>query len=160
MNAKKQKDKFVVFGAGVPTEPDVNEIMRLTAPLNEGDLIEYALIERACGEPRDTHRARSVIAQLKKRVLRERNWLLVARINEGYEIADPSKRVVYSVGQVHGAKRRILKSAAIAATTDAEKLTEEQRRLRDHIRDLPGRLRLAELTAPKRVEAPKEIKKD
>lgn len=145
------KEQTITFFGGVPTEPDVNEIMRLTRDYEEGGLISYRMIEQACGESKHSNRFRTVVIALKKKVMRERNWLLVAEPNEGYVIADPQKRVSYSVSQVHGAKRRIIKSAAIAATTDADKLTEEQRRLRDHIRDIPARLRLAELTAPKPI---------
>jgi hypothetical protein len=54
---------------------------------------------------------------------------------------------------VSSARRKIYKSSAVAATTDASKLTEEQRRIRDHLRDIPAKLRLAELTAPKQISA-------
>jgi hypothetical protein len=147
------KPETVNFFGGLPTEPDVNRIVAETAGMQENQLIPYDLLERAIGEKRNSDRFRSVISALKKRLLRDRNWLLIAERNQGYVIADPSKRVGWSSSEVYASRRKILRASAIASTTDAAKLTEEQRRIRDHIRDIPAKLRLAELTAPKPIKA-------
>lgn len=140
-----------LFFGGIPTKPEVDKLMGLLDGKPEGYVLPWKDIDDVIGE-HGTNRARTVIIALKRRMHTERNILLVAVKGEGYRIADPQERVQVSSGMVTAGKRRIVKGAVIAASTDTATLNDEQRKTRDLVMSIPARLRLAELTSPKEIK--------
>lgn len=138
------------FG-GIPTKIDVDKLMELFKNYTEGDVIAYTDIVAIIGHGRNSHRYGSVVAQWRKRLMREENALLISSMNVGYRIATAPERIEYSAGQVFSGKRRIMRGSAVAGSTDSAKLDAEGKKLREHILTLPARLRLAELTAPRAI---------
>jgi hypothetical protein len=141
-------EKSKLFMAGIPTRIEVDQLMDIMSSYAETDVISYSQIEKVTG-PRHQCRAMTIIGAWKKRAMRERNILLVAEPRIGYRLADPTQRINYSGAMATAGRRRLMRSATIAAATAADRLDDEQRKTREHIMTIPVRLRLAELTAPK-----------
>lgn len=135
----------------MPMKIEVDALMQLLSDHGEGSVIEYAAIESAIGVSKDSNRGRGIIASWKRRAMRERSILLVAIPGNGYEVADSNGKLTFGASEVKSANRKIVRAGVVAETADPTKLDDEGRRLRDHLRTLPVRLRLAELLAPKRV---------
>lgn len=148
----KQNTTAPFFG-GIPTKIDVDRLMELIAKFKEGDLVPYPDIESSIGEKRTTHRFRSVVTAWRKRLMKEKNFLLIAITNEGYKIALPDERMTFSAAQAFQGRKKIMRGSAVAAATDETRLSPEHKKLREHLQTLPARLRLAELTAPKPLTA-------
>jgi hypothetical protein len=140
-----------LFFGGLPTKLEVDKLMELIDGKDEGFLAPWPEVESIIGSSRNTNRALTVIKAWKARAFRERNIALVSVPGSGYRIAAPDERVTVSASMVMAGKRRIVKAATLAATTDGNRLNEEGRRTREHLMGIPARLRLAELTAPKAI---------
>lgn len=138
-----------LFFGGVPTKPEVDALLEIVKVKAEGQILTKEEIEESMGCDTRSNRGGSIIGSLKRRALRELNVWLCAVPREGYRIADPAERMQSSAGLVAQGRRRIARAAVVAETTDAARLDEEGRKLRDSIRTIPARLRLAELCAPK-----------
>ena len=147
------KDTAKPLFCGIPTKIDVDKLMELFARFKEGDIIPYSDVESIGSIVRNTSRYGSVVSAWRKRLMREKNALLIAVSNEGYRIAPPAERMTYSAAQTFQGRKRIMRGSAVASATDPSRLDESQRKLRDHLQALPARLRLAELTAPKQLTA-------
>jgi hypothetical protein len=139
-----------LFFAGIPTRPDVDKLMQLTQQKVEGDLITRSEIEAIVGDAGET-RLRTVISAWKRRAFRELNVFLVADPTLGYRLADPKERISCSAGLVTAGRRRIMKAAIVAEATPPNELDENGNKLRDHIRTIPARLKLAQLCAPRKT---------
>ncbi len=138
-----------LFFGGIPTKPEVDALIALLDGKKEGELVSKTEIEDAIGCEIRSSRGGGIVAAWKRRAFRERNIFLVAAPREGYRVADPSERVASSASLIAAGRRRIVRAAVVAETTDHARLDEEGRKLREHIKTIPARLRLAELCAPK-----------
>lgn len=147
------KDTAKPLFCGLPTKIDVDKLMELFKQFKEGDIIPYIAVEQHGSITRHTGRYGSVVSSWRRRLMREENVLLIAVANEGYRIAPPAERMNYSANQTFQGRRRIMRASVIASATDPGRLSDEHKRLRDHLQALPARLRLAELTAPKQLSA-------
>lgn len=132
-------------------KPEVDALMEVLSNHTEGDVIAYEAIEKATATSKETNRGRAIIASWKRRAMRERSVLLVAIPGNGYEVADSAGKLTFGASEVKSANRKIVRAGVVAETADPAKLDDEGRRLRDHLRTLQARLRLAELMAPKMV---------
>lgn len=138
-----------MFFGGLPTKVEVDALMGVAEAYGEGETIPYELIEEAIKVSRRTHRGASIVASWKRRMFREKNCLLLANNGKGYRKADPKERMSKSSSLVTAGRRRIMRAATVAASTEAHRLDDEGKKLREHIQAIPARLRLAELCAPK-----------
>ena len=138
-----------LFFAGTPTKIETDALMGVLAAYTEGQIIPYTEIEATMRCHRRSQRGGSILSAWKKRAMRERNVLLVAANKEGYRVADPKERVMICGSLAVQGRRRLMRAATVASTTDAARLNEEERKTREAIMTIPARLRLAELTAPK-----------
>lgn len=138
-----------LFFAGTPTKIETDALMALMETYAEGEIIPYDEIETTMHAARRSQRGGSILSAWKKRAMRERNVLLVAANKEGYRLADPKERVMVCGSLTAQGRRRLMRAATVASTTDAKRLNEEERKTREAIMTIPARLRLAELTAPK-----------
>ena len=138
-----------LFLGGLPTKAEVDTLMALTATRKEGEIVTKDEVEKAIGCSTKSDRSKGIIRAWKNRAFRECNLLLVAVPGEGYRLADPKERITTSSSLVNAGRRRIVRAAVVAETTDQHRLDEPGRKLRDHIRTIPARLKLAALCAPK-----------
>ena len=138
----------------IPTTPDVNMLCGKFDNLNEGDVVKYGEIESVIGAKRGSGRFQSVTTAWRKKLDRDSNIVLLAVPGVGFKVADPSDRVDLSSRKVKSGTRSIVKGATIASSTDRSRLTEEQRRVCDHISMAATSIQLAVRIAPKPVELP------
>lgn len=141
-----------LYFGGIPTKVDVDKLIEEFKNYKEGDLIPYESIEETISEKRKSFRWASVVTAWRKRLYRENNMLLIAEANKGFLIANPEERITHCAGMVNQGKRKIFRGASIASATEANRLSEDGQKKRDHLRMLPARLKLAEQVAPKTVE--------
>jgi hypothetical protein len=134
---------------GIPTKPDVDKLMDASVDLNAGDVLKYSIIEQLIGQSRKTNRALSIITAFRRRIYIERNILLTAAKNEGLRCANPVERVEVACKGVVQGRKKIMRAASVASTTAEAGLDSEQRKTRTHILNMPARLKLAQMTAPK-----------
>jgi len=149
MDSKKTDTNTKLFFAGTPTKIETDALMALMATYKENEVIPYSEIEETMREHRRSQRGGSILAAWKKRAMRERNVLLVAANGEGYRLANPSERIMVCGALTSQGRRRLVRAATVAASTEANKLNDEEKKTREAIMTIPARLRLAELTAPK-----------
>ena len=132
----------------VSTAPDVKKLMEKWPDLKQGDSISHEDIENTIGEIRHTGRWVSVTNAWRRQLEQKYNLLLIADYGKGYRVADNRDRVTFSSNKAATGCRAIRRAAHISARTAEKGLTVEEKKTRQHLASLPGKLRLAELTAP------------
>jgi hypothetical protein len=145
-----------ILFAGLPTGPDVQNLIDTLGMPNEGDHIPYADVEAVLGLTRksDPHRWASVTGAWKRRVEREANVILKAVMNRGFDALTPSGRVDHSGRTYKGGLKKIVRASNVAAGTDRTSLSPEEARTCDHIQNTGAQLKLAAATAARRLKAP------
>ncbi len=142
------------IGNGVSTQPEVERLTLHFADRKEGDLIPYDTIAQMIGAKVGTHRFRTVVQAWRRQLWREQQVVLIAQINDGYLIANPSQRSHHSHSKYKNGLRRIKRAGEVASATDVFRLTPEERKLCEHVIRGAAAIRLAEATAAKVLKKP------
>ncbi len=137
-----------------PTDPAVQKILAAHGELEAGDIIEYATIEAATMEPRDTNHSRSVITQWKKHLFAE-NIVLRNVAKVGYEVCNTTGRVMESVKLEKQSLRRLGKGLAILNRSNRADMTPEQGAYADHYQRSYGSVLLYQAVKPQQLDFPK-----
>ena len=130
------------FGAGIPTSLDVEKLMTRFGVPDPGDVLPYGEIEHEIKQERGSYRWGSVISAWRKKLEREYNIILEAVPNKGYKALDGAGRVDLAGRTYKGGLRRVTRAATVAVKTDRSTLTDEQKRVVDHIQDAGAKLRM------------------
>lgn len=142
------------FFGRIPTTPDVNNLCAKYPDLKEGQVIAYGDIEAVVGAKKGTGRFTSILVAWRRKLERDSNLILVSIPKVGLKVANPSDRVDLSSRKVKSGTKAIIKGATIASGTDRSRLTQEQRRVCDHISKAATSIQLATRIAPKPLEVP------
>jgi hypothetical protein len=147
-----QKVTKLFFGS-LPTKPDIDKIINAFPPetLTIGKFIQYDTISSLIGSKYGTSRWRTVTFTWRERMRREFNIIFLAG-EKKFTVTDSKTRLDLCSRKVATGKRCIMKASEIASSTNKKFLSEDEKKLCDHIATLPGKLRLAELTAPKEID--------
>jgi hypothetical protein len=148
----------LVFGGGIPTEPDVKRLRDEVGTPVVGVLVEYKIIEEALGNKKGSHRFASVVGAWRKELYREHNLLMVAIPNKGLQAATTSRRTHVAGSKAKNCLRGICRAGDIAAKTESEGLSLDEIRARDHVVKLSAALRLTAATAAKQLKYPDPVK--
>lgn len=141
-----------VFGnGGIPTDIDVERIIKEIGIPQPGDVVLYADIDRVLSMDRSNYRWKSVVMAWRKKMDREHNIILKARTNEGFVALDGSGRADFCGRVYKGGLRRITRAAVVATRTDRIGLSAEDVRTLDHIASTGASLRLAAATAARQI---------
>lgn len=153
-------NRNLVFGAGVPTEPDVKALMQHYENVREGDIITHEDVSEILGQPVNSNRYLTVVGAFRRRLDRERNILLVAVPKVGYRVADPDLRVNVAGGKHKSGLRAIRRGGEIASRTERKRLSPEAARAADHLSKTASAILLAAATAAKelRYQDPKKLR--
>jgi len=146
--------KKQLFFGGVPTAPDVKKLDDTLGVPKEGDVIAWAVLEKIVACARSDYRFTSVVSSWRKKLEREHNVLMIAEPGEGLVAATPDQRIDWAARKVKHGRRSIVRGSAVAATTDAARLSAACVETRAWICDVPARLRLAEQCAARQVRKP------
>lgn len=142
---------YISFNGGIPTEPEVNELIEQIGIPAVGDKITYKRITEIIGVERNTGRWASVITAWRKRLDRQHNILLQAVANEGYEVLSNSGRVNYGGKLYNEGLRRVERAVKVVTRTDRAGLNDEEKKTADHIQRTGATVRLSALTAARQL---------
>lgn len=137
---------------GIPTKPDVEELLRVIHHLKPGDRIEYEMIEKIIKKNRGTHRYGSVVSAWRRRLWIEQNIVLLAIPNEGFVVANNSERVHHAHDKKKQGLKRVFRASDIAVRTENDGLSDDERKSRDHLIKTVASLKLAVDTAAKQLQ--------
>jgi len=130
---KRKIAQGVIWSAGIPTAPDVDAILekyRLTCP---GDGVRHDQIESLLNIKRNTHRYRSIITAVKRRLERERNLILAAMPGIGFTVLDNNERVDAGSNKMHMAGRAARRAVVLANGATRTELDAEHQAKADHM---------------------------
>lgn len=135
MAADKASELY--FG-GLPTDPEVRRLREAFPDVLalRGTTIEHSQIEAIIGEKRTTNRYRSITTAWRRRVRKETGVEIRGDMPEivgvGFRILSDGEQVTFSIDLRQRGARKIRHSHVALANVDSAKLTEEERRVRDH----------------------------
>jgi hypothetical protein len=150
MNATKRN----IFASGVPTAPDVRKLHEHFGVPKEGVIVAYVDIEECIGVDRNSYRFKTVFHSWRKRLAKDHNVLLVAIAGEGYQVADPSQRIIWCASKARHGRKSIVIAATVADATDTMRLTMDQQAVRMQVMSGITMLQQAAQLAPRK---PKQI---
>mgnify|MGYP001320418575 CR=1 FL=1 len=145
---------YLTFNGGVPTDPEVNDLMEEIGVPRPGDIIPYTRIEAIIKTTRKRARWISVTTAWRKRLDRDHNILLKAVPNEGFEVLDNSGRVNFGGKLYKESLRRMGRAVKVVSTTDRSGLNDDEKRAADHIQKTGAQLRLVAQTAARDLSYP------
>jgi hypothetical protein len=147
-----------IFHGGVPTIMDVENLIKQFGIPKTGTTISYDDLEACLGLERKSWRFKTVITAWRKRLIRAHNLVSEGVMNVGIEFLDDSRRVNHASRKYKGGLKKIERASCIAATTNQDQLTPEERRCCDHLQRIGAQIRLAEATAAKQLKLPPPTK--
>lgn len=140
------------FFGGIPTDVDVEMITKAIGVPKVGDKVTYAQIESVLRLKRTENRFITVVSAWRRKMDREHNLLMKAIPGMAFEVLDASGRVDLSSKVFKQALKRTGKAVAIAARTDRKELTEEEKKVCDHIQRTGATLRLEASKAARQID--------
>lgn len=143
-------NKCVIMGK-IPTTSDVEALIKRFGAPPEGAQIMYDEIEETVFCSKDSNRYHGIVSAWRKRLKRDHNIHLIATDGIKYVVATPTERMsIVSSGMKAGA-RKIIRMSELAVTTDASRLSDADKKARDHYCRLPSMIQAAEMTQPKEL---------
>lgn len=150
--AENQGDAKLFFG-GVPTTPEVNLLHDRFDDAPIGTVITYEEVSDIIKTPKGDSRFWTVTGRWRKSSFKKNNTVITCIPGLGFKVATPDERIQEATSKVTRGRKSIQFASVIASTTGTRGLSAANMRIRDHIASIPARLRLAELTAPKALDA-------
>jgi hypothetical protein len=147
------------FFGGVPTDIEVKQLSERFGVPVAGQIVTYESITEAIKVDKSTYRWRTVVTAWRKKLEREHNIILKAIDNVGFEALNAAGRVELSARVFKQAVRRTGRAANIAAQTNRAELSEDQRKVCDHIQNTGAALRLAAAQASRQIKWDDDEKK-
>lgn len=144
------------FFGGVPTEPDVNRLMKEFEP-KSGTVVSHEAVEAVLGLNRSESRYRTVTTAWRRRLFREENVDTVVTPGHGFRFLREGERVRESVKDFGRNVRGIGRSLRRISAVRAEVLTDQDRAKHDHGRRLIAATLDGARRAQKELAAPKPI---
>jgi hypothetical protein len=141
-----------LFGGGVPTQPEVESLIKRFGVPAVGTSILYVDIAATIGHPVRSNRYLAVVSRWRKRLFQQHNLLLDPIHGESYTVCNNSQRISHSTGKYKSGLRHIRRASEVAARTDTEGLLPDEMRARDHIVKTGNALQLAAATAARQLK--------
>jgi hypothetical protein len=145
--------KSTLFFGGIPTDIDVEAIIKETGPLQDGDIISYKKISEIIKQPITSHRFKTVTGAWRRRLNRNYNQVIKAKGGE-FKVMTNHDRVDHVSGKYKGALRIMGRATNTAARTSREGLSKEEVKALDHVQNTGAALRLSAATAAKQLKYP------
>lgn len=137
---------------GIPTDIDVENLMKSFGVPREGETIQYSDIEKVIGVSREESRFKSVTNAWRKKLERESNIVTIAVMNEGFAHATPTQRLDKCSRKARGGTKAIILSGDRARRNDISKLTQEERRVNDSLVNFSAAVQMASATEAKKLK--------
>ncbi|MCK9327971.1 MAG: hypothetical protein M0P69_20925 [Bacteroidales bacterium] len=149
----ENKSNGKLFFGGVPTTAEVNLLHDRYDDAPVGTIITYEDVSDIIKTHKGDSRFWTVTDRWRKSSFKKNNVVITCIPNVGFKLATPDERIQEATSKVARGRKSIQFASVIASTTGTRGLSESNRRVRDHIASIPSRLRLAELTSPKALDA-------
>lgn len=146
--------KSILFFGGVPTAPDVDILLKHYKQPQEGAILKYEDIASIVKLDSSTSRFKTVLNSWRKRLFRDYNILMIPEPGIGLKNSTPSERINCAGSKMKTGRKMIFRSSTVAVTTDTDRLTSDEKIVRERLSVLPARLRLAEVTSAKQLPIP------
>jgi len=138
-----------VFRRGIPTKVDTEKLDKVFGVPSVGVKITWQEFEKALQMNKGTYRFQTVVSTWRKQLYATHNVLLKAESGIGLYVANNSQRVNTAGTCIQSARRQIAKGGNIAAQTDDDGLSDDEKKARTYICRCAAQLQLAEATQPK-----------
>ena len=102
--------------------------------LTEGRLIEYEELEILLQQKRTSCRFKAIISKWRNQILNTAHKDFVCKINEGYEVADNSQRLLHAHSLQQQGVRKFQKSALVQDTINTSMLSQDERDIFNRMR--------------------------
>lgn len=136
---------------GKSREPQAKALVeffdRAIAENRVGVPILHSEIESVIGQKRGDGIYSSIVSKVRRRLLRERGYHLLTLHGEGYQLANGSEQITAGKRRAASGLKRIVHAAVVVGAITDDRLTEAERRQRDHAAS-----RLAALVSANRAE--------
>lgn len=123
------------FG-GLPTGPEVKKLRAAFPKIEElrGSMIEHGQLEEILGYSRGCNRYRTVVMAWRKAVERETGVVIsgIQARGEGFMVLPDGEQVSFGVRERKAAGRKIRRAFSVIQSTDAAKLSDQEKAVRRH----------------------------
>lgn len=138
-----------IWGAGIPTEPDVAKLRDEIGVPAEGSSIAWERIENILNIPRSTHRFRTVVFRWRTQLEKSHNLILRAIPGEGLQAMTPDEVAHFLGDRLASHNRGIGRVHRRSERVDRSRVTVDGNRILDHVSRASAAMRLANATAAK-----------
>ena len=138
-----------IWGAGIPTEPDVAKLRDEIGVPAEGASIAWDRIEGILKMPRSSHRFRTVVFRWRTQLEKAHNVLLKAIPGEGLQAMKPDEVAHFLGDRLASHNRGIGRVHRRSERVDRSRVTPEGSRILDHVSRASAAMRLANATTAK-----------
>jgi hypothetical protein len=141
-----------IFDAGLPTEPDVDRLIKELGIPKEGKLLPFAAVAGVIQTEIWSTRFKTVTTAWRKRLWNEYDVHIRCDPGRGFVAGSPTDRITDASGQYKSGLRRIGRSGRLAASADESRLSASDKRVREHLMHSASALRLAAATQAKQLK--------
>ena len=121
------------IAGGVPTAPDVRRLLDRYPDLNPGDVVPYDDVAETIRAEHGSCRWRSVTTAWRSHLWHQHHYKLQCQpLDKRFLVLDDNGKVRHVVSELKKTVRIGKRAGQVAATVDATKLDDEQRRIHDH----------------------------
>ena len=143
--------KKTLFLGGVPTESDVRLLFEQVST-GVGAVIRYDNLLELLTIPERNNRFKTIVSAWRRRLYRDRNVVLIPVPGIGFQVADPSERIVAAKAKARSGFRSIRRASDVALKTDTADLTPEEKNIRGHLVQVVGTMAALERAQAKPLQ--------
>lgn len=139
MGLEKHENSREYFG-GLPTGPDVRKLQEHFPDMESriGSVITHEEIETVIGIKRDQARYKTIVTAWRKRIAKDSNGRVQIRgdlreyVGIGFRVLNDSEMVEFHTDLKQSMTRKGRRAYIVLVNSDESKLTDEQKRIRNH----------------------------
>jgi hypothetical protein len=141
---------YVFPKGGATTEPEVNALLDKFGTPAPNQQIKYAEIEEVIGIKWDQRRWKTITQVWRKKLEKNHNVILKPVFRgEAFQCLNDSGRINLGVTYLNGGLDKIVRGSEVVIKTPRQSLTDEEKRLADHILKCAANFRLAAIISEK-----------
>lgn len=140
-----------VWKAGIPTDADIAILREKFGLPKEEQVIAWEAIEETLKIKRTEHRFRTVTGRWRRQLDREHNIHMRAIAGVGLEVLWPDELTHHQSEKINNQLRGVGRAVRVVERIDRTRLNDESRRVADHLITAGHAVRLAAVTAAKKL---------
>ncbi len=134
----------VLYRGNLPTDIDIKKIRDAhpDSSLSEGDIVEYAELERLINVSKNTNRFKTVVSRWKKSLESSVGIVMSCVRNVGYQVQNDSGKLEMASDKQDSANRAIKRSVSLLSLIDTTRLEERNKKQYDALRNANAKILL------------------